>query len=81
LAPDARHVSLVGSFNTWDTKKHLMRKNSKGEWQKTVVLEPGTYEYKFWVDGEWVIDKSNDNRCANPFGTMNSFVTVSPWKK
>ena len=80
-APTARHVSLVGDFNNWDTKKHPMQKNTKGQWKKTIILRPGTYEYKFWVDGEWMIDGSNDNRCANKFGTLNNLVMVTPWKK
>jgi 5'-AMP-activated protein kinase regulatory beta subunit len=81
LAPDARRVSLVGDFNEWNPKKHPMAKNDEGLWQKTVMLEPGTYEYKFWVDEQWMIDTRNDYRRPNRFGTMNSLVTVSPWHK
>ncbi len=80
-APDAQLVSLVGNFNDWNPNKHPMKKNSKGIWQKTVLLEPGTYEYKFCVDEQWLADTRNNSRCLNEFGTMNSLITVSPWQK
>ena len=80
-APDARQVSLVGDFNDWNPKRHPMKKNRNGQWQKAVMLQPGTYEYKFWTDEHWIVDSNNDNRCANKFGTMNNLVTVSPWPK
>jgi 5'-AMP-activated protein kinase regulatory beta subunit len=80
-APDAQLVTLAGNFNNWNPKKHPMKKNNKGIWQKTVLLEPGTYEYKFWVDEQWRVDNRNDNRCPNTFGTMNNLITVSPGQK
>jgi 5'-AMP-activated protein kinase regulatory beta subunit len=80
-APDAQLVALVGNFNGWNPKKHPMAKNNKGTWQKTILLEPGTYEYKFWVDEQWIIDNCNDYRCPNTFGTLNNLIAVSPWKK
>ena len=81
-SPDApRRVSLVGDFNNWDPKKHPMRDKGEGLWQKAVLLEPGTYEYKFWVDGEWEIDENSENRCPNKFGTLNNFITILPWQQ
>lgn len=80
-APSARQVSLVGDFNHWNPLKHPMRRNSEGVWQKAVMLGPGTYEYKFWVDERWVSDVNNDYQRLNNFGTINSLVTISPWRK
>lgn len=80
-APGARSVSLVGDFNKWDPEKHPMREKGGGIWQKAVLLEPGTYEYKFRVDGEWEIDENNEDRCPNEFGTMNNFITILPWQQ
>jgi len=51
----AQQVSLVGDFNAWDPKKHPMKKNVGGLWEKTVILDPGTHEYKFFMDDQWII--------------------------
>jgi 1,4-alpha-glucan branching enzyme len=46
-APEAKEAILVGDFNSWDLKKHTMKKDDKGRWAKIVTLAPGGYEYKF----------------------------------
>ena len=80
-APRAGKVSLVGEFNNWDPAKHPMKCDEKGLWTKTVMLVPGTYEYKFLMDAKWMLDTQNDRSCQNSFGTLNSLITVSPHKK
>lgn len=69
---DAKEVCLVGSFNNWNPKKHPMHQNDNGTWEKTVIIPPGMYEYKFLVDGQWIIDPQNGLTCLNCFGTTNS---------
>ena len=32
-APNARNVSVLGDFNSWDGRKHQMRKGSTGVWE------------------------------------------------
>ena len=70
-APEAKKVSVAGSFNNWDAKGVIAKKDTKGNWTAKVNLKPGRYEYKFVVDGSWI----NDPRCAtyasNPFGSQN----------
>jgi 1,4-alpha-glucan branching enzyme len=75
---DASHVSLVGDFNDWNPKRHPMKQDSEGTWTKAVMLVPGTYEYKFWVDGAWIADPENAPVCKNCFGTLNNRITVQP---
>ena len=75
-AEGASEVCLMGDFNKWSQKKHLMKKNGNGLWQKSVFLTPGTYEYKFRVDGRWQNDPNNALTCPNNFGTRNSFVII-----
>jgi len=76
FAPQAKRVSLAGSFNNWDPKVTSAKKDSKGNWSVKVSLKPGRYEYKFLVDGNWV----NDPRChacvSNSFGSQNCVVEV-----
>jgi 5'-AMP-activated protein kinase regulatory beta subunit len=74
-AAAAREVILVGEFNNWDPQKHAMTHDGDGTWNKTVMLAPGRYEYKFFVDGDWKIDPKNSQICANSFGTQNNFYT------
>lgn len=52
-APLASEVCLVGAFNDWDSRATPMRQNTRGVWTTTVELAPGSYEYKFVVDGQW----------------------------
>lgn len=53
-APNAKKVSLVGTFNDWDPEADPMERNSKGEWCVVLDLEPGDYEYQAVVDGRWL---------------------------
>ena len=76
-APSASEVCLVGSFNEWDAGRHMMKKNASGEWSKTVYIEPGEYEYKFLVDGEWTTDPQCDRTVHNEFGTLNNLLVVT----
>ena len=51
-APNARNVSILGDFNSWDGRKNQMRKGSSGIWELFVPeLTFGThykYEVKNW---------------------------------
>lgn len=75
-APQARRVSLAGSFNDWDTKALSAKKDPRGNWLVKAKLSPGRHEYKFFVDGSWL----NDPRCTscivNSFGTQNCVIEI-----
>ena len=71
-APAAKKVRLVGDFNAWDAKGLTMRKTRTGSWNLGLNLKPGSYEYKFLVDGEWWTDPANSNTRSNTFGSVNS---------
>jgi 5'-AMP-activated protein kinase regulatory beta subunit len=75
-ATAADEVILMGDFNNWNPKKHPMQNDGNGIWSKTVVLSPGKYEYKFFVDGKWKRDPQNDQICSNCFGTQNSVLKL-----
>lgn len=75
-APGAREVSIGGDFNGWEAQKHLFRKNPEGVWEKTLMLAPGRYEYKFMVDGSWCMDPACTDSCDNAFGSRNSVMEV-----
>ncbi len=75
-APQAKKVSLAGSFNNWNTKELGAKKDSKGNWTAKVNLKPGKYEYKFLVDGSWINDPHCNSCIVNSFGTHNCTVDV-----
>ena len=57
-APDAKSVELMGEWNGW--KSTQMTKGDNGVWTAKVSLNPGTYGYKFLVNGtDWVFDPDN----------------------
>ena len=76
FAPQAKKVSVVGSFNNWDPKKVTAKKDTGGNWTGKISLKPGRYEYKFLVDGSWVNDPKCSSAVYNSFGTQNSVVEV-----
>jgi len=73
---DAKEVILMGDFNQWNPKVHPMKKNKNGGWEKMTFLLPGTYEYRFMVDGQWKNDPDNNQTRTNQFGTKNNFIVV-----
>ncbi len=73
---NSSRVILTGSFNDWDTNELLMQKTTTG-WQLPYILRPGTYEYKFVVDGRWMTDPSNPQ--INGSGDqINSVISIKP---
>ena len=76
-APKAKDVMLVGDFTDWQAKPLVMdrMKPRSRTFAAAVKLAPGTYQYKFIVDGEWMEDP-NAECVPNRFGTYNSVVTV-----
>ena len=75
-AKSAEWVSVVGEFNAWHEDKGAMKHGEDGVWTKTLRLKPGSYQYKFIVDGEWWADPDNPTFCYNEHGTTNSIVDV-----
>jgi chromosome partitioning protein len=76
-APAAKGVYLAGDFNGWEIKPEgMLSFRDDGCWEKRVALPPGRYRYKFWVDGEWVLDSGNPEQEANIFGTLDSVLNI-----
>ena len=70
-------VCLAGSFNGWDPAAKKMKDAKKnGVYAATIKLAPGTYEYKFVVDGVWQADPECADFVQNDCGTLNSVLTV-----
>ena len=81
-APNARRVSVVGDFNRWDGRRHVMRhRQSSGMWEIFIPeLAPGTV-YKFeivGVDGRLVPLKADPLALASELRPKTASVVASP---
>ncbi|HOK02395.1 MAG TPA: glycogen-binding domain-containing protein [Spirochaetota bacterium] len=74
--PEARIVSLVGDFNGWNPENDLMKKDKKGIWRLEKKLAPGTYRYKFIVDGQWMPDTFNPDSGTDNTGEICSILKL-----
>jgi len=77
VAPDAKQVSLAGTFNQWDPQATpLVRAGATGVWTATLTLPAGQHQYAFVVDGaRWVPDPGAP-AIDDGFGRRNSVLTL-----
>lgn len=75
-APTANWVGIAGDFNSWKPDSLTARKDKGGLWKASLSVPTGTYEYKFVVDGSWIVDPTCSRRTINSFGTENSVLVV-----
>jgi 1,4-alpha-glucan branching enzyme len=77
LCPDASTVQIGGEFNDWQPERNSMKRvGNEGVWQLTLRLSPGTYRYRLFINGQWQQDPCNKLTELNPYGGLNSVVTV-----
>ncbi len=48
-APNAKRVSLVGTFNSWDAGRHVMRREGNGYWTLQVPEAKRGHEYRYFL--------------------------------
>jgi len=71
-------VYLAGSFNNWDPQaKPMTDKKKTGLFSASVMLPPGSHEYKFVINGTWCVDPTNSDWTQNSLGTLNSVLVVA----
>ena len=74
--PGASQVFLCGDFNNWSEQSHKLSKGPDGKFTISIRLKPGSYQYKFLVDGNWMLDQKAGLLADNSFGTKNSVIVV-----
>lgn len=76
----AGDVRIAGDFNGWVPDKgvrSVIHSNTGARvWTKVLQLPPGTYQYRYVVDGEWQMDPTNTNQTTGPEGRVNSVLVV-----
>lgn len=76
----ATDVRLAGDFNGWvpdkDVRSLVQAEAGDRIWTKILTLPPGTYHYRYVVDGEWREDPVNPVSAPGPVGGRNSVLVV-----
>ena len=71
-------VQIAGQMNDWaPTLSPDLKLNSKGIYEVTLNLSPGTYLYQMVLDGNQNHDATNPNKVDNGYGKFNSILQVS----
>lgn len=78
LAPEAKQVALVGSFNGWAGEATKMKmSDGTGLWSVDVPLREGEYTFMYLVDGkQWVTPPMAEDFVTDGFGQTNGVVIV-----
>jgi Glycogen recognition site of AMP-activated protein kinase len=73
--PDRKgKVFLAGNFNDWNPaneKYVLTDEDGDGMFSITVKLMPGSYQYKYVIEGQWIKDPSSPSDAPDGFGGRN----------
>lgn len=75
-ALEAREVIVTGDFSAWREEGIRLEKDADGAWSTTLMLEPGEYQYRLRVDGEWRDHLEAVERVPNPYGSTNGVLRV-----
>jgi len=73
---EGKKVQLAGDFNDWVPDQGVITRVVDGVLEKIVMLMPGTYQYRYIVDGVWQEDPSNPEVVPNDTGGYNSILLV-----
>jgi len=70
-------VMVAGTFNDWNAGATPMTDpDGDGTYEATLLLAPGSYQYKWVVDGSWITDEQADDFVDDGFGGRNSVINV-----
>lgn len=74
---EAEEVFLAGQFNDWRPNHTKMEEIEEEVFQITIYLEPGTYEYKYVVEGvHWIRPPKAHDYVPDGFGGENGVIFV-----
>ncbi len=77
FAPTANAVNVVGDFNDWSLGSHAMSRNADGTWRLAMKLQPGLYQYNFYIDHRfWADNPGTQAMVSDGFGGRNAILFV-----
>ena len=68
-------VYVAGDFTDWQDNPIMMKKSRGNTWTAIATMAEGEHEYKFIVDGQWMLDPDAPRR-SNNIGSENSVIRV-----
>ena len=76
-AEPGSQVFVAGTFNNWNPTANILKdKRDRGHFKTAFSVVPGTYEYKFIVNGVWTADPKCPDWVPNDCGSLNSVLHV-----
>ncbi len=71
-------VAVEGSFNNWNKDRDVLTYHTGTDrYEISLQLDPGSYIYKFVVDGKEILDPSNPEKTPTGFDDFNSVLRVT----
>ncbi|MCX6136041.1 MAG: alpha-amylase family glycosyl hydrolase, partial [Ignavibacteriales bacterium] len=71
-------VAVSGSFNSWNKDRDQLKDhNGNGVFILDIPLDPGSYIYKFVVDGKEILDPLNSEKTPTGFDDFNSVLRIA----
>ncbi len=77
---EGSEIRIIGAFNNWNRESAPLLKREDA-YEQTYRLNPGTYEYKLYVDGKELLDPSNPEQVSNGMGSFNNVLFVGDAQK
>jgi len=77
-------VDLISELSFWATNNNTPMKKLQNEdlYHITLYLpDTARLEYKFFMDGNWYLDRLNPLKCENGVGDYNSYLLMPNYKK
>ncbi len=77
-----KELTVFGEFNGWNRHKdYFTDQDGDGIFEAKVEIDPGKYQYKFYADGEEIVDPNNPDSINNGMGAFNSVLTIPDLQK
>ncbi len=76
IDPMAMHVEVTGDFTGWVEHGIRLKHRDNGGWRVVLTLQPGEYEYRLRINGEWKDHSGATRRVPNRFGSENCVLEV-----
>ena len=70
-------MAVIGDFNGWEPKAHVMKQQPDGAWMVQIYLTHGHHQYLFWVDGQALLDPRAQGIARTQEGERVSLVAIS----
>ncbi len=75
-AEGAGEVLITGDFNQWSEQGIRLSQSPDGTWKTNLSLDPGEYQYRLKIDGQWQDHADAQRRVPNPYGSENCVLVV-----